>query len=100
ERALAPTEARGPRRVLESLLTDGDVRDFMGINRYREVLWFSQERFDALVAGLQVTAAVMLTADSTQAPVADSPVTTTTVPTPSSNGAPTVAATMALAQAL
>jgi hypothetical protein len=52
---LAPT-GKGPRRVLESLLGDGDVRDFLGINRYRDVLWFSQERFDALVAGLQATA--------------------------------------------
>ena len=62
ERALAETGALGPRRVLERLLRDGDVRDFLGINRYRDVLWFSQERFDALVAGLLATAATVLTA--------------------------------------
>jgi glycosidase len=100
ERALAPAEARGPRRVLESLLSDGDVRDFLGINRYRDVLWFSQERFDALVAGLQGTASVLLTSDVMQKPATGTPSATSTAPTPSPNGAPTVASTMALARAL
>jgi hypothetical protein len=59
ERALMEAGGKGPRRVLESLLSDGDVRDFLGVNRYREVLWFSEERFDALVAGLLATAVVM-----------------------------------------
>jgi hypothetical protein len=103
ERALAPAEARGPRRVLESLLSDGDVRDFLGINRYRDVLWFSQERFDALVAGLQVTASVLLTSDASGTPAADAPKPTSTAstpPVPSANGAPTVGGTLALARAL
>jgi hypothetical protein len=56
ERALVEVGGRGPRGVLEALLSDGDVRDFLGVNRYRDVLWFSQERFDALVAGLLTTA--------------------------------------------
>jgi hypothetical protein len=62
ERALADTDGQGPRRVLERLLRDGDVRDFLGVNRHRDVLWFSQERFDALVAGLLATAIALLTA--------------------------------------
>jgi glycosidase len=62
ERALATSGEQGPRRVLEALLRDGDVRDVLGVNRYREVLWFNQERFDALVAGLLATAIVVQTA--------------------------------------
>ena len=64
ERALADAGRRGPRAVLERLLEDADVRDFVGVNRYRDVLWFSQERFDALVAGLLATAVVSLTVEA------------------------------------
>ena len=67
ERALAESDGQGPRRVLERLLRDGDVRDFLGVNRHRDVLWFSQERFDALVAGLLATATALLTAPSAPA---------------------------------
>jgi hypothetical protein len=70
EQALAETDGQGPRRVLERLLRDGDVRDFLGVNRYRDVLWFSQERFDALVAGLLAAAVTLLT---TPPPVAEAP---------------------------
>jgi hypothetical protein len=62
EHALAVDAGQGPRRVLERLLSDGDVRDFLGVNRYRDVLWFSQERFEALVAGLLATAITLVTA--------------------------------------
>ena len=73
ERALAETNGQGPRRVLERLLRDGDVRDFLGVNRHRDVLWFSQERFDALVAGLLATAIALLTAPAavSEAPAED-----------------------------
>ena len=40
------------------------MRAFVGVNRYRDVLWFSQERFDALVAGLLATAVVSLTVEA------------------------------------
>jgi hypothetical protein len=62
EAALAESGGQGPRRVLERLLRDGDVRDFLGVNRHRDVLWFSQERFDALVAGLLATAITVVAA--------------------------------------
>jgi hypothetical protein len=64
--ALNVGPSQGPRRVLETLLQDGDVRDLLGVNRYRDVLWFGQERFDGLVAGLLATAVV--TASTTPAP--------------------------------
>jgi hypothetical protein len=58
ESALAAASTSGPRRLLESLLADGDVRDFLGVNRYRDVLWFNHERFEGLVGGLLTTALV------------------------------------------
>jgi glycosidase len=74
ERALAVDDGHGPRRVLERLLSDGDVRDFLGVNRYRDVLWFSQERFEALVAGLLATAITLVTATPpAEAPPATKP---------------------------
>ncbi len=59
EGALLAGAGKSPRRTLEALLQDGDARDMLGINRYRDVLWFSQERFDGLVAGLLATAVVV-----------------------------------------
>ena len=64
ERELVNAGHRSPRRVMERLLSDADVRDFLGVNRYRDVLWFTQERFDALVAGLLSTAVVALTVET------------------------------------
>jgi hypothetical protein len=64
EEALIGTDRRSPRRVFESLLRDTDVREFLGVNRYRDVLWFSQERFDDLVGGLLATALVTLAVET------------------------------------
>jgi hypothetical protein len=58
ERELSGADTRSPRQVIERLLQDGDVRDFLGVNRYRDVLWFNQERFDDLIGGLLATALV------------------------------------------
>ena len=49
---------------MERLLGDADVRDFLGVNRHRDVLWFSQERYAALVAGLLAAAVVSLTVEA------------------------------------
>jgi glycosidase len=64
ERELSEAGDRSPRQVMEGLLKDGDVRDFLGVNRYRDVLWFNQERFDDLIGGLLATALVTLTAEA------------------------------------
>jgi hypothetical protein len=85
EGALAETNGQGPRRVLERLLRDGDVRDFLGVNRHRDVLWFSQERFDALVAGLLATAIALLTAP---APAAEPPAAEAAAEKPSATESP------------
>jgi len=91
ERELSEAGQRSPRQVIEGLLQDGDVRDFLGVNRYRGVLWFNQERFDDLIGGLLATALV------TQAV---SPTTDTAIsPTTGATVTPAEAAT-ALARAI
>jgi hypothetical protein len=103
ERALAETGGQGPRRVLERLLSDGDVRDFLGVNRYRDVLWFSQERFDALVAGLLATAVTLLSTvpPVAEAPAADAapPATAASAPKPEADGAAELGRALAVARA-
>ncbi len=46
-------EAPGPLpadKFLEFLLRDNDVRHFLQVNRYKDVLWFNKEAFDQLLA--------------------------------------------------
>jgi hypothetical protein len=47
-----------PVDILETLLSDGEVRDFLQVNRYREVLWFNKEAFDELLKWM-LSSAVM-----------------------------------------
>jgi glycosidase len=45
-------------QVLESLLQDGEVQQFLQINRYQGVLWFNKEAFDQLLWWLSLLAVV------------------------------------------
>jgi hypothetical protein len=64
ERDLIASDNQSARQVMETLLRDGDVRDFVGVNRYRDVLWFNQERFDDLIGGMLATGLVTLAVES------------------------------------
>jgi glycosidase len=44
--------------VLSSWLQDAEVRAYLGINRYRDVLWFRKEAFETLLDWMLATAAV------------------------------------------
>ena len=57
-------EAKPAYRVVEALLKDDDVRGFLKVNRYQDVLWYNKEAFDQLL-GLLLLAAVI---DVTSAP--------------------------------
>ncbi len=57
------TPAMHLRRVLEELLTDPATRTFLGVNRYRGVLWFSQETFGGLLSLLLLEAVMDAGAD-------------------------------------
>lgn len=51
------------RLVLEELLEDEAVRDYLQINRYQGILWFNKESFDDLFGWLMKVAAINLFAD-------------------------------------
>jgi len=49
--------------LVESWLQDEEVRRFLGVNRYRGVLWFNKEAFERLGGWLLLLTAVTATAD-------------------------------------
>ena len=38
--------------ILNTLLADPEIHQFLQVNRYQEVLWFNRERYELLLAGL------------------------------------------------
>jgi glycosidase len=56
--------AKRPHQVLEQLLQDDEVQQFMQVNRYQDMLWFNKEAFEELLEWLLLAAAVQLSADS------------------------------------
>jgi glycosidase len=55
-------------QILHTWLQDGQVQQFLQVNRYRDVLWFNQEAFRKLLAWMLTVAAVEISADSERAP--------------------------------
>jgi len=53
-------------RVLESLLKDGEVHQFLQVNRYNDILWFNKEAFDELRWWLFLVAVVEISSDPTR----------------------------------
>jgi hypothetical protein len=50
-------------QILISWLRDGEVQQFVQLNRYRGVLWFNKEGFDQLLRWMLTLAAVEISAD-------------------------------------
>jgi glycosidase len=50
--------------VLQSWLQDAEIRYFLQINRYQDVLWFNKESFDTLLGWMLVTAVIAVLADA------------------------------------
>jgi len=44
--------------ILMSLLGDGEVQNYLSINRYRDILWFNKEAFDQLLDWLMVLSTI------------------------------------------
>ena len=59
----APGRRSQAHRVLETWLRDGDVQQFLQINRYRDVLWFNKEAFDQLLDWMLRVATVQISTD-------------------------------------
>ncbi len=47
-----------PDQILITLLRDSEVQSFLGVNRYKEILWFNKEAFDRLMLWLLLVATV------------------------------------------
>jgi hypothetical protein len=50
-------------RVLDHLLRDEEVHRYLGVNRYKDILWFNQEALERLLWWMLATAAITLTAE-------------------------------------
>ena len=57
----SPVEMKRAYRLLEAWFQDGDVQQFLQVNRYHNVLWFNREAFDQML-GWTLTVAVIETA--------------------------------------
>ncbi len=55
-------EDPGAYSIARKLQKDGEVRQFIAVNRYRDVLWFSKEAFEELLAWLLLAAFLTLPA--------------------------------------
>jgi len=62
-RAAAGTEPEGAYRLLVAWLRDGDVQQFLQINRYGGVLWFNHEAFGQLLDWMETLAVIQVGAD-------------------------------------
>jgi hypothetical protein len=56
-------EEKVPYKVLESLLKDHEVHQFLKINRYNDILWFNKEAFDDLLWWLRTLAVIEISSD-------------------------------------
>src|SRR5262249_44691394 len=59
----APADRR-PYRVLESLLKDSEGQQFLRVNRFQDVLWYTQEALEELLWWLFAVAVVQSSADA------------------------------------
>jgi hypothetical protein len=50
-------------RALESLLNDGEVHQFLQVNRYNDILWFNKEAFGELQCWLFLVAVIEISSD-------------------------------------
>jgi hypothetical protein len=55
-------------QVLTPWLRDGEVQQFLQVNRYRDVLWFNHEAFDQFLRWMLTLAAVQISADPALSP--------------------------------
>ncbi|HMF18562.1 MAG TPA: hypothetical protein VKE98_15230, partial [Gemmataceae bacterium] len=50
-------------QALESLMKDGEVQQFLGVNRYQDIVWFNGGTLDELLSWLFLMAVVQICAD-------------------------------------
>ena len=55
-------------RALASLLNDGEVQQFLRVNRYQDIVWFTGEALDELFSWLFLLAVIQICADPLRTP--------------------------------
>ncbi len=58
----APDAANRASHILETLLRDSEVQQFLQVNRHQDVLWFNKEAFEQMLWWLALVAAIRATA--------------------------------------
>jgi glycosidase len=61
-------EEKVPHKMLESLLKDHEVHQFLGVNRYNDILWFNKESFEEMLGWLILEATVEISSDPLRSP--------------------------------
>jgi hypothetical protein len=49
-------------QIMQTWLTDVDIQRFLGVNRYKDILWFSQEAYEQLVWWMVTVSVLQATA--------------------------------------
>jgi hypothetical protein len=58
-----PSDQKQSYAILESLLKDGEVQQFLKINQYNDILWFNKEAFEEMLWWLMMGAALTIGSD-------------------------------------
>jgi glycosidase len=58
-----PSDQRQAYAVLESLLKDSEVQQFLGVNQYNDIWWFNREAFEEMLWWLMMVAALTIGSD-------------------------------------
>ena len=58
-----PSDQKQSYVVLESLLKDGEVQQFLQVNQYNDIWWFSKEAFEEMLWWLMMVAALTIGSD-------------------------------------
>jgi len=56
-------DTKSPTSLLESWLSDEEIRKFLNINRYQGILWFNKEAFESFMWWMMTVALICLSAD-------------------------------------
>jgi len=56
-------------QIVLTLLEDHEVQQYLGVNRYQDIIWFNQEAFENLIWNLYVASIIQITASSRLASV-------------------------------
>ncbi len=58
-----PSDQKQTYAILESLLKDGEVQQFLRVNQYNDILWFNKEAFEEMLWWLMMAAALTISSD-------------------------------------